>query len=96
MTYYQPAVTVLPECTDEALRANTVYQGEVADLLLRVPDVWRQPVEAEVRSRAYRTRFVDTAGGPMAVKDAVRDVDEVRREVVAEVLAQLAREAVAR
>ncbi len=96
MTTYRPAAEILPESTDEDLRSGRFFGPDVAALLLRVPAELRQPVEAEVNRRAYRTGYVATAGGLMATQDQMRNVDDVRREVVAEVLAQLDREGVTR
>lgn len=88
MTTYMPATTVLPEYTDEALHAEHLYKGDAAATLLRVPDVYRQAVEAEAWQRSHRI----THNGGHAQAEPIADQHEVRCRVVAEVLAQLAAE----
>lgn len=88
MPEYQPHSTVLDYFTDEALRAETLYKGDAARELLRLPSEWRQTCEAAVHQRAYRT----THGGGGAQLDEIRDVDEVRSVVIGEILSQLSRE----
>ncbi len=75
MTHYEPAVVVFPEYTDERLRAGVTYGPPVADLLLTLPAEYRQPCEAE----AYRRRNAGEG-----------DLQQIRADVVAEILAQLA------
>lgn len=87
MKRYEPAATVLPEYTDEALRSEAFYKGDVAALLLTVPAEFRQPVEVEANRRTRR--IVDT---PYGLKvECTGNIHEARRQIVAEVLAQLGR-----
>lgn len=92
MTHYEPAATVLPYFTDECLHNGTTYGPKVAATLLRVPPEYRQPVEAEATARSSR---IVTVGG-FLTSEPTADIHEVRRQVVAEVLAQLDREGVTR
>ena len=86
MTVYHPAPVVLPEYTDEALTEERDWKGDAAAALLRVPAEYRQTVEAEVTRRARRRTNV---GGVSSVH-LIADPHETRRQIVAEVLAQLA------
>lgn len=82
---YAPEERILDAFTDEALKAERVYAGDAARALLRVPAEYRQAVEVEAGRRSTRVEWRH-GGGVMHV---VRDHQECRLEVIAEVLAQL-------
>lgn len=94
MKIYRPADTVLPAFTDEALRAETGFMGEVAALLLTLPPEYRQPHQAELAARTIRVcrRPVGVSSMPEAETiDTGRDeaaiiADEIRAQLAAGVV----------
>jgi hypothetical protein len=88
MTRYEPAVEVLPLYTDEGLAADTVLGAGMKAKLLTVPAEYRQAVEIEVMRR---TSVITNVRGFVS-RQFTGDPGEVRSQVVAEVLAQLAAE----
>lgn len=86
MTVYFPA-PVLPSFTDEALTNGTVFGREEADKLLRLPAEYRQPCEAEV---SRRTSYTDRSQANHRLT-STGDACAARTDIVAEILAQLAK-----
>lgn len=86
MTTYEPATAVLAEYSDAALLAASGFKGDVAETLLSLPPEYRQPCEVETIRRTTRQ---DSGDGPVEFTD---NPHEVRREVAAEIRAQLAQE----
>lgn len=88
MTHYEPQ-QVLPDFTDEALQAGTVWGRAEAGKLLTIPAEYRQAAEAEVVRRT--NRFDRSDGDKLVI--VTGDACQARTEVVAEVAAQLRAEA---
>ena len=86
-TRYAPHAEILPIYTDEALRNETAFKGDAARALLRLPAEYRQTCEVEVDRRSTRT--LNSEGFLCAQR--IANSDEMRSQVVAEVLAQVAR-----
>ncbi len=95
MKRYEPAAEVLPEYSDERVRDGCSYGPALAEMLSQVPAEFRQPLMAESHQRAYRIDIRWPYGrNAMAELESVpvRDLDEVRAEVLAEILEQLRRD----
>jgi hypothetical protein len=85
---YQPAATVLPSFTDEALAgSDTVFGPTLVELLLTIPAEYRQAAMAESAARTMDPPI--TVGGLLMLQPNGVDPAQAKREIVAEIRAQL-------